>query len=158
MNLVENYTTKIPAARTVGEVQGLLAAHGANRIMVEYESGSPVGMTFELFGDLGFHRYTLPVRVAAMAMLLSAQKKAGRLPGISAALANDPAHAERVAWRVTKEWVAAQLTLVAAGMASVEEVMLPYMVTDSGRTLWLEFSSSERRSLEAGPVGQEGSR
>ena len=28
---IKNYTTKVPAVQTVGEIQGILAAHGARR-------------------------------------------------------------------------------------------------------------------------------
>ena len=33
---IKNYTTKVPAVQTVGEIQGLLAAHGARRVMMDY--------------------------------------------------------------------------------------------------------------------------
>lgn len=33
---IKNYTTKVPAVQTVGEIQGILAAHGARKVMMDY--------------------------------------------------------------------------------------------------------------------------
>lgn len=34
---IKNYTTKVPAVQTVGEIQGILAAHGARKVMMDYQ-------------------------------------------------------------------------------------------------------------------------
>lgn len=69
-------------------------------------------------------------------------------PGVLAAMRADKAvprslikteQAERVVWRITRDWVRAQLAIIEAGMARLEQVMLPYAVTPSGRTLFEEF-------------------
>lgn len=150
MPLVENYTTKISAAKTAAQVQELLAAHGANRVMVEYDQGHPRAVSFEILTDFGLRQFTLPVDVEAMHALLKAEKKSGRLPSISASLAQDPIHAERVAWRVVAEWLRAQMTLVASKMAPIDQVMLPYLVTDTGRTLYSAYRDQQIAVLEAG--------
>ena len=36
---IKNYTTKVPAAQTVGEIQELLASHGARKVMMDYGDG-----------------------------------------------------------------------------------------------------------------------
>ena len=38
---VLNYTTKIAASKTVGEIQAMLAKHGASRIATDYHDGGP---------------------------------------------------------------------------------------------------------------------
>ncbi len=45
---VENYTTTVSAAKTAGEIQALLAAHGVQRLMLEYAEGKPTGVTFQM--------------------------------------------------------------------------------------------------------------
>ena len=43
---IKNYTTKVQAVQTVGEIQGLLAAHGARRVMMDYgDNGSVTAVT-----------------------------------------------------------------------------------------------------------------
>jgi hypothetical protein len=48
----------------------------------------------------------------------------------------DMAQARRVAWRITKDWLDAQLALIETEMVPLEQVMLPYMTTDSGQTVF----------------------
>ena len=36
---IKNYTTKIEASKTVGEIQQMLAQHGAKQIMLDYSYG-----------------------------------------------------------------------------------------------------------------------
>ena len=86
----------------------------------------------------------------ADAFLLRAEKRAGRLPGISAPQAEDKAHAERVAWRVIFEWLRAQMTLVASRMVTLDQVMLPYLVVDGDRSLYAAYRESGLRELTGG--------
>jgi hypothetical protein len=43
--------------------------------------------------------------------------------------------ARRVSWRVVRDWLRAQLTLIEAGCATIEEVMLPWAVMNDGSTV-----------------------
>lgn len=136
-----NYTTKIPAAKTVSEVQALLASHGASRVAIDYEGGIASGVTFALVTPHGPRVFTLPVDVDAMHRLLGGRKPSG---GISLAVFRSREQAERVAWRVIKDWLAAQLTLVQAEMAALDQVMLPYLhIEQSGRTLYAAYRDRE---------------
>lgn len=40
---IKNYTTEIDVYRSVGEIQGTLAAHGVSKTMVDYEDGARAG-------------------------------------------------------------------------------------------------------------------
>ena len=46
------------------------------------------------------------------------------------------AQAVRVAWRIIKTWVAAQLAFQETEMVKMEQVFLSYMITGDGRTLY----------------------
>ncbi len=145
---VENYTTTVSAAKTAGEIQALLAAHGVQRLMLEYAEGKPTGVTFQMETEFGPRLFQLPVNIDAMHQLLIREKRAKRLPGISETLANSREHAERVAWRVVAEWLRAQLTLVATRMASLDQVMLPYLVQD-GRSLYDAYREQAQSAIES---------
>ena len=147
---VENYTTKVAAARTAGEIQELLAAHGVSAIMLSYDKGRPIGVSFQADTEFGPRPFRLPVDVDAMHRLLRQEKAAGRLPGISAGLADDRQHAERVAWRVIAEWITAQMTLVATRMATLDQVMLPYLVVDGDKSLYASYREQGLRQLTGG--------
>ena len=45
-------------------------------------------------------------------------------------------HARRVAWRITKDWVEAQMALLATKSVTLPQLFLPYAVTDDGSTLY----------------------
>jgi hypothetical protein len=151
MATVLNYTTKIAASKTIGEVQTLLAKHGASRIAVDYDDGQPSGLTFALVTPHGPRLFTLPVNVDAMHRLLVAEHKAKRTGSMSAAVATSREHAERVAWRVIKDWLAAQLALVQTEMAALDQVMLPYLHVDGERTMYAAYRDRENvLALEEG--------
>lgn len=138
-----NYTTTIAASKTVGEMQALLAKNGATGVSIEYESGEPVALAFRLRTPHGDRHFRLPVDIAAMHSLLR-RTTSGRLA--------EKEQAQRVAWRVVKDWLAAQLALVAANMASVDQVMLPYLVVNpSGQTLIEAYRDQESAAFIEGP-------
>lgn len=149
---VLNYTTSIAAAKTLGEVQTMLARHGAARVAVDYTDGKPSGVSFTLTTPHGARLFTLPVDVDAMHRLLVTEYDAGRLKGAkSATVARSREQAERVAWRVVKDWLAAQLALVQTQMAAIDQVMLPYLRVDEHRTLYAAYRDRENvLSIEGG--------
>lgn len=120
------------------------------KIMTEFVDGRPVGITFEAGTEFGPRMFRLPVDVDAMALLLRQEKDRNRLPGISYNLATDRAHAERVAWRVIAEWITAQMTLVATRMATLDQVMLPYLVVDGDRSLYATYREQQQLQLTGG--------
>lgn len=149
---VLNYTTSVPAARTIGEMQALLAKHGAAAVAVRYTDGEPTGLTFTLPTPHGMRHFTLPVDVDAIQRLLRHQEARGafrssrKAPGTF----SSPEHSARVAWRVAKDWLEAQLTLVEAQMVKLDQVMLPYLHVDGELTLYEAFVQSEQRALPGG--------
>lgn len=119
---IKNYSTKVSAAKTVGEIQEILAKHGVCRIMLDYgEGGRVLGVSFAVAGVGSFR---LPARADAVRRVMREQ-------GVKC----DDARAEMVAWRNVKDWIDAQMALVETGQADVAEVMLPYMLRD-GVTLY----------------------
>lgn len=131
-----NYTTSISAAKTISEMQSALAKAGASAVAVQYSDGSPRGLTFQLPTPHGPQLFTLPVDVPAVQNVLCKQPGSG---GISKAKFQSIEHAERVAWRISKSWVEAQLALVQVQMATLDQVMLPYLHVDGGKTLYAAY-------------------
>lgn len=134
MSAFMNYTTKIAAEKTVGEVQAMLGRSGASAVATTYEGGRASGLNFQMTTAHGLATFALPVDVDGVLAALTKSHQAGRLPGISRDLSRSRDHAERVAWRVVKDWLDAQLALIAANMAQLDTVMLPYLLVD-GQTL-----------------------
>jgi hypothetical protein len=145
------YTTKVPVTRTMTEVAKLLAKAGARAVTTAYDEGEPTGLSFYVGGVHGTRGYTMPVNTAGVLQVLTKQRKAGE---VGRPLATRE-HAARVAWRIAKEWLQVQLALVEAGMATVDQIMLPYLHVDQdgdGRplTLYDRYRDHEQRALAAG--------
>lgn len=124
-----NYTTQIAATKTVGEIQLILAKAGAEQVVIRYgKDAQPTAIVFELQGEM----YMLPCRVEAVhKMLRSARGIANKL--------RTPEQAQRVAWRILKDWIEAQVAIIQTGMVKVEEVMLPYMLMQGDKTVYDSF-------------------
>jgi hypothetical protein len=121
-----NYTTTVPAARTASQIIDILAKHGAQQVLVDYAAGNRiVGLAFAIKTEIGTMRYKLPVDTAAVEKVLRADR--GVQPRLRSA-----EQAERVAWRILKDWVEAQLALIATHMVTLDQVMLPYMLMGEG--------------------------
>ncbi|HEY9351639.1 MAG TPA: hypothetical protein VIP28_00250 [Nocardioides sp.] len=142
---VLNYTTKIAATKTVGEIQAMLAKAGASRIATDYEDGGASGLTFSLTTPHGPKLFSLPVDVRAMHRLLVSECNDGKLRsgGVSIAVLTSREHAERVAWRVMKDWLEAQLALVQTQMVQIDQVLLPYLHVDGDTTLYAAYRERE---------------
>lgn len=129
MMAIKNYTTKIPASKTVSEIQAILSKHGAFRVSIDYgEGGTVLGITFAINDAYGSHGFRLPARVDAMKEVLKEQK-----------VKCTDEHAERVAWRNIKDWIDAQIALMETGQVQASEVMMPYMLDDNGKTFYESF-------------------
>jgi hypothetical protein len=128
-----NYTTNVPAAKTVGEIVTMLAKAGAEEILSEYHKGTtrPKGIRFKLdTSEHGGQIYRLPVNPEGVFQAMVENSKIPR------SLKNQE-QAERVAWRIAKDWIESQLALVEAGNARMAEAFMPYMlVGGGGRTLY----------------------
>lgn len=131
--MLKNYTTKIPATQTVGEIQGILAAHGARKVMMDYSpDGHVSAVSFAVETPCGMRGFSLPARVDAVAATLAKQRTKC-----------DYAQAERVAWRIVKDWIDAQMAFLESEQVAFEEIFLPYMVDNSGRTLYQAFQQNQ---------------
>ena len=62
---IKNYTTTIDVYKSLGEIQGALASHGARKIMVDYDAaGQPIGVMFGIETPAGIRGGTDRVRPA----------------------------------------------------------------------------------------------
>lgn len=135
-----NYTTTVPVNRTIGNVQALLVEAGARSVSTNYdEAGRTVGMVFAVQTAYGMRQFVLPVKADRVLAVLKADKVPPKYL--------TPEHAERVAWRIVKDWLEAQLALIRAEQASLDQVMLPYM-TDGNGTVYELYVD---RQLALGP-------
>lgn len=129
---IKNYTTKVSAAQSVAEIVGALAAHGETKIQQDYEAGRPISVAFMIDTPAGPRGFRLPSSTDRVSSVLSRQK-----------VRVDDAQAERVAWRILRDWVMAQMAILETEMVAMDEIMLPYMLDDQGRTAYELYQSRQ---------------
>jgi hypothetical protein len=138
-----NYTSQVSVDRTILQVQAALVKVGARKIMVTYDaSGAPEGMAFTVETVHGARSFFLPVRAERVQAVLQRQKVERRYTTFD--------HAHRVAWRIVKDWLEAQLAIIQTEMVTLDQVMLPYMASPDGRTIY-ELYVDDQLALTAGP-------
>ena len=128
-----NYTTKVDVYTTLGAIQGQLVRPGARKIMQEYDSaGRITALAFQVDTPMGTRGIRLPANVEAVHAVLTRQK--GKC---------DRAQAERVAWRIVKDWVEAQMAILESEMVQMDEIFLPYMIDGKGQTLFQAYRNNQ---------------
>jgi hypothetical protein len=128
-----NYTTKITANKTIGEISEILASNGAKKITMDYDdSGIPSSITFSLIAN------GIPIYFALPANYNGMHNAMRHDPGIPSKYCTQD-QAIRTAWRVIKDWISAQCAIVQSGMVEMPEVFLPYAITKGGSTLYKEI-------------------
>lgn len=129
-----SYTTEAPEFRTISEIQKMLSEGKATAILQEFNGAGDVeAISFRTKSEFGEMYFRLPANVMAVDATLKQQCKEGK---ISRKYANDSRHSRRVAWRIIRHWIEAQLALITVGMAKPEEVFLPYAQDSSGKTVF----------------------
>lgn len=146
-----NYSTTVPVTKTVAEVHALLAKAGAKTVASTYADGEVSGVSFVLGTPAGDCGYVLPVKVHQVLNVLAKQERQRLLDSRNRPKGGygSGQHAARVAWRIAKDWLEAQLALVQAELATTDQVMLPYLVTDDGRTLYQRWAGEQLPELTA---------
>ena len=127
-----NYTTTIDAFKTVSEIEYILIKHGAKSIMKNYDGGTVTGLSFLI--DTGVQQIPirLPAKIDNCLNVLRKEKKENPRKQIK----DTREQAERVAWRILKDWVEVQMALMDIEMVRFEEIFLPYIETNTGQTLY----------------------
>lgn len=139
---LKNYTTKVPANRSVQEIQDMLQKHGAIGVLTEFEkdTGRIASLSFKIDfkGQVMGFRLPLKWREAQEVMYQQGVKRAY----------GDEDYAYRVAWRIMRDWVDVQMALVELQMAQLQEIFLPYTVQRNGNTLFENMALDPSRLLE----------
>ena len=124
---IKNYTTTVPAARSIVEIQDSLVKHGAKGCMFEYDDqGRIESLKFLLDLDGKKMSFSLPVEWRKFQLVI---KKDGIKRW------DDEEYCYRVAWRCLRDWVLAQMALYETQMVTVPQVFLPFAMTSNGKTL-----------------------
>ena len=127
---IKNYTSEVDCYKSLGEIQSALAKAGASKIMIDYDGGKPIAITFAMNTAQGIRGFLLPACFEGTERVFKKQK-----------LKIDPAQIERTAWRNVRDWVLAQVALVESADIQVDQVFMPYLTDGKGTTLYQLYES-----------------
>lgn len=130
-----NYTTKIDAWKTVSEIQQIIVQHGATHFSITSQGKMPIGIIFTIDYHDSKLNFSLPCNYIGVLKSLQNNKK------IPNTLKNEE-QAIRVGWRIVKDWTEAQMAMVEAEIASIQEIFMPYLILPAtGETLYRSFEN-----------------
>lgn len=130
---IKNYTSNVEVYQSLGEIQGALASHGTRKIIIDYDDqGQPDGVMFALQTPAGMRGFCLPANVDGVRAVFARQK-----------VKAPEGQAERTAWRNLRDWVLAQMSIIETGQVEVEQVFLPYLTDNQGRTLYEAYQAGQ---------------
>jgi hypothetical protein len=133
-----NYTTTIQASKTIVELQEILRRHGAKAILINYDNeGYIESLSFQVMTPRGDFSIWLPVEPENILKVLARHN-------VPKAYQNKE-QAIRIAWRIVKDWVKAQMALIETEMVDTEQIFLPYIETAPGKTVYSNFLENRAR-------------
>lgn len=151
---LKNYTSTVPASRSIASIEARLAAHGAKQIMKEYDGSKrceKISFMLEMRqGDrLVPVYYKLPANIPQCEQVMKADISPRARPETVKKI---PAQAERTAWKILDDWIDAQLAMVDLAQVQLEQIMLPYMYDGvKDETVWDKVQKSGIAGLLPAP-------
>lgn len=126
---IKNYTTEISAERSIAEIEKLLASFGTTEIRKEYLGDGRIhALSFKIEGDV----FKLPANVNGVKHIMFKDKRDSSRRDV---MRNRDIRAYNVAWRVIKDWVHAQLSLIFSNQAPPKQLFFGHMY-DGKRTMY----------------------
>ena len=135
-----NYSTTISAQKTMGEITEMLAHARAEAILSEYNNGTLEAVSFRIKTEFGVMSFRMPANIEGVMIALQRDKAVPyRLRGRD--------QAARVAWRIVKDWLDAQLAMIRVGLVTIDQIFLPFAQDAQGRTVYERMREQRFSSL-----------
>ena len=143
---IKNYTTKVPANRTINEIEQILAKYGATHIYKSFDGeGFPTALAFKtMVGDKQI-AFKLPMEENKLMMIFKNSVNKRELPS---SYLNNKEQARRTGWRIIKDWIDSQMALIDIHLAKFEEIFLPYMYSEKEDMTLFEIMEKREFNLK----------
>jgi hypothetical protein len=145
---IRNYTTQISVDKTIMEIEQILVKFGAQGVYKEYKGQKISGVMFFLIKDNQKIPFKIPMNVEKSRSIMEKVVKEGKLGQKYLVEPLRSEQGERVAWRIIKDWIDSQLSLLEMQFADPVEIFLPYaynMVED--KTMYQKFLENKEKYL-----------
>ena len=123
---IKNYTSSWTANKSVSEIQALLAENGAEKIMIDYNGGEPVSVTFAIKTSRGLLPFCFPANVEKVEAIFLENKKPKHSWEASKLNVVEKEQAKRTAWKNIYDMIAVQMALIKTNQVKLEQLMLGF--------------------------------
>ena len=145
---IKNYSTTIPAFKTISEIEELLTVFGVRRTMKDIDNNQIAGLIFTVIVNDKEVAIKFPVKADKLQEYLYREyiRKTARPRKDKEDFREQAINS---AWRMAKEWIHIQLSYIQAEQAEILEVFLPYAVTNlqTQSTLFEDFKNNNLKLL-----------
>lgn len=135
--MLKNYTSSVPASRSINYIEMKLAKSGASQILKEFDNpnnGKVTSLSFSVALGGSILHFKLPIRLVECERILRSETTQRTRPET---IKKIPAQAERTAWKILSDWIDAQMAMIELAQVDLAEVFMPYIICDqSGKTLY----------------------
>jgi len=140
---IKNYTTTVPATRSISEIQDALVKHGAMGMLYKYEQGTGriEALQFLLRIKNQDIAFSLPIHWRRFQRVLELQQVRRW---------DEEEYVYRMAWRNIRDWVMAQLALYETEIVEMPQIFLPFATDAQGQTLYDHVQANPRFLLGHG--------
>lgn len=139
---VKNYTSEVPASRSMARIEEVLVEIGASNITKTYVDKECTGLTF-LYTDPGMAQtlaFHLKAQTEECYKILAAKVKRPRR-GTEQTLRSQ---ANRTAWKILSDWTEIQCSMILLGQAAPLQMFLPFVYDVAKReTLYDKIQSGK---------------
>lgn len=141
---IKNYTSTVQASKSVARIEEVLVSIGAQNINKAYKEGRLHAISFLVNVNGVTVPFKLPAKVEQVHEALLKSYKRLTAP----ARRNIEEQAERTAWKICRDWVEVQATLIKLEQAEFIEVFLPYVYqVDKDQTFFETIKSMNYKTL-----------
>lgn len=142
--MIKNYTSSVPADRSISRIEALLVYNGARDIMKRYNGRRLDAISFSIDIEGRAIYFKLPAQIEAIEQIFIARIR--RPTPASRQKAGE--QAERTAWKIICDWVEIEMSLIELRQRSFIEVFLPCIYdVAKNQTLSEKFIESKYRLL-----------
>lgn len=141
MKNLKNYTSTVPASRSIMNIEKCLVDHGAKQIARTYEGGVVTGIKFVMDLDGRDVVFSLPAKVDNCKQVFISQ----RVNEISdAGMKRILEQAERTAWRIIRDWIEIQMAMIDLEQIEMAEVFLAYVFNPQTNQTFFEMMKEDK--------------
>lgn len=133
---LKNYTSGVPASRSIAWIEAKLAGCGATQILKMYDLTARVeGIAFIMPINGKEMSFKLPARVDECEVVLRAAVKRPRAD----TLKRIGQQAERTAWKIVADWVDAQMAMIDLSQVEFMQIFMPYLYSHAKKQTYFEI-------------------